>query len=112
PEERIVLRIARLFGECELDMPPGFAAEIHNYIQKWRSSGRLSQDIRMAKERGYAMTISEELLAEDLPPQFFYLLAIIGKRRFLDFGRAGGVGDIAELEAQVLEIAAGSRMVQ
>jgi hemerythrin-like metal-binding protein len=40
------------------------------------------------------------------------LLAIIRKRRFLDFGRAGGVAHVAELEAQVREIAAGSRMVQ
>ena len=41
PEERIVLRIARVFGECELDMPPGFAAEVHTYIQKWRSSKKI-----------------------------------------------------------------------
>ena len=42
----------------------------------------------------------------------YSVLAIIGKRRFVDFGRAGGVADMAELEAQILEIAAGSRMVQ
>ena len=40
------------------------------------------------------------------------LLALIRKRRFLDFYRAGGVAHMAELETQVLEIAAGSRMVQ
>ena len=73
PEERIVLRVARIFGECELAMPPGFADEIQNYIQKWRSSGRLAKDIRLAQEKGYAAKISEELLAQDLPPQFFYL---------------------------------------
>ena len=35
------------------------------------------------------------------------LLAIIGKRRFLDCGRGRSVNNIAELETQVREIAAG-----
>ncbi|MGI8742928.1 MAG: FHA domain-containing protein [Bryobacteraceae bacterium] len=73
PEQRMVLRIARIFGECELDMPAGFAAEIHNYIQKWRSSGKLANAIRTAKDKGYTVKITDELLARDLPAQFFYL---------------------------------------
>jgi hypothetical protein len=40
------------------------------------------------------------------------LLAIIRKRSFLDFGRTGVIDDTAKLEAQVLEIAAGSGMFQ
>ena len=40
------------------------------------------------------------------------MLAIIRKRRFLDFGRAGVVENAAKFDAQVLEIAAGSRMFQ
>lgn len=71
--ERLVLRVARIFGECELAMPAGFTAEIDKYIQKWRSSGRLVRAIRIAKENGYTVKISAELLAHDLPPQFFYL---------------------------------------
>ena len=35
------------------------------------------------------------------------VLAIIGKRRFLDCGRGRSVNNIAELETQVREIAAG-----
>jgi hypothetical protein len=41
----------------------------------------------------------------------FNVLAIIGKRRFLDFGRTRVVEDAAELEAQVLEVTVGSRML-
>ena len=71
--ERLVLRVARIFGECELDMPSGFAAEVQNYIKKWQSTGRFRQCVRTAQEKGYIKSIAEELLAQDLPPQFFYL---------------------------------------
>jgi membrane-bound lytic murein transglycosylase D len=72
-EQRLVLRVARIFGECELEMPAGFATEISNYIKKWRSTGRFARGMRMAEEKGYTKVIAEELLAQDLPPQFFYL---------------------------------------
>lgn len=73
PQDRIVLRVARIFGECELDMPPGFATEVGNYINKWKSSGRLARDIQNANYNGYTKQIASQLLAQDLPPQFFYL---------------------------------------
>jgi membrane-bound lytic murein transglycosylase D len=72
-EERLVLRVARIFGECELEMPPGFSAEISNYIKKWKSTGRFKHSLQVAQEKGYTKIIAEELLAQDLPPQFFYL---------------------------------------
>ena len=72
-QRRLILRIARIFGECELAMPPEFATEIESYIKKWQSSGRLARAIRTARDNGYTAKISEELLAQDLPPEFFYL---------------------------------------
>ena len=72
-QQRITLRIARVFGECELDMPKDFEAEINRYIKYWQSSGRFARDIRLAREKGYTQTIPHELLARGLPPQFFYL---------------------------------------
>jgi len=72
-QQRLVLRVARMFGECELAMPPAFMSEINNYIAKWQSSDRLAKAIATANEKGYTARISEELLAQDLPPQFFYL---------------------------------------
>jgi membrane-bound lytic murein transglycosylase D len=71
--QRLVLRVARIFGECELDMPSDFEAEINRYIDRWRSSERLKKAIATAQQNGYTETISRELLARGLPPQFFYL---------------------------------------
>jgi len=73
PEERLLLRVTRVFGECELDMPKDFAAEVNNYIRKWKSSGRLASAIRTAKENHYTAAIAQDLLDAGLPPQFFYL---------------------------------------
>ena len=72
-QQRIMLRVARIFGECELDMPPDFEAEVNKYIGYWQHSGRLANAIRTAQQNGYVDQISSELLAQGLPPQFFYL---------------------------------------
>jgi peptidoglycan lytic transglycosylase D len=71
--DRLLLRVARVFGECELAMPPDFAAEVESYIKRWQSSGRYARAVRTAREKGYTARITEELLAQGLPPQFFYL---------------------------------------
>ncbi len=73
PQEQLILRVARIFGECELNMPHDFVTEINAYIKKWQSSGRLARDIRTAQENGYIRPIVQQLLAQNLPPQFFYL---------------------------------------
>jgi membrane-bound lytic murein transglycosylase D len=72
-EQRILLRVARIFGECELEMPRDFEAEVNKYIKYWQQSGRLATAIRTAQQNGYVDTISKELLDHGLPPQFFYL---------------------------------------
>jgi membrane-bound lytic murein transglycosylase D len=71
--QRIILRVARIFGECELNMPRDFEAEVNKYISYWQQSDRLANAIRTAQEHGYAQTISQDLLDQGLPPQFFYL---------------------------------------
>ena len=72
-QQRLIMRVARIFGECELDMPPDFMAEVSRYIKYWQSSARLAKSIRTAQEKGYVDTISKDLLDQGLPPQFFYL---------------------------------------
>jgi membrane-bound lytic murein transglycosylase D len=72
-QHRLILRVARVFGECELDMPPDFENEVLRYIKYWQSTGRFTKDIRLAKEKGYTRTIPDALLARGLPVQFFYL---------------------------------------
>ena len=72
-QQRLELRIARIFGECELDMPPDFDKEITRYIGYWQSSGRFEKAIKTAKANGYIEPIYRDLLNQGLPPQFFYL---------------------------------------
>lgn len=71
--ERLILRVARIFGECEINMPAGFVTEVQNYIKKWQASDRLEKALRTAREKHYREKISEALLSQDLPTQFFYL---------------------------------------
>lgn len=72
-QERIILRIARIFGECEVTMPPGFVQEILKYVKKWQSTDKLKKAIERAQQNGYIEKIAETLLAHDMPPQLFYL---------------------------------------
>ena len=72
-QEQVILRIARTFGECEINMPPDFVEEVLSYIEKWKSTKRLETAIARARRNGYTTKISETMLANDLPPQFFYL---------------------------------------
>jgi membrane-bound lytic murein transglycosylase D len=71
--DRLIYRIARIFGESELNLPPDFAREVRNYIRKWQSSNRLEHAISRAVANGYHELISQTMLDHDLPPQFFYL---------------------------------------
>jgi hypothetical protein len=72
-QQKIVLRVARIFGECEVAMPPDFLTEVQNYINKWKSSGRYQRAVNLAQDKAYTATIAHEFLAQGLPPQFFYL---------------------------------------
>ena len=51
-QQRLVLRVARIFGECELDMPRGFPDEVNKYIERWQASTRLAKAIETAKAKG------------------------------------------------------------
>jgi hypothetical protein len=73
PQRRVILRIARIFGESELTMPKEFVEEVENFIGLWKSSDRMSKAVKRAQDNGYVETIVNELLAQGLPPQFFYL---------------------------------------
>ncbi len=73
PEDRLILKVARTFGECELLMPPDFIQEVHRYIKKWQATNRLQQSIKKAQENGYPEIITTMMRLYDLPAQFFYL---------------------------------------
>jgi membrane-bound lytic murein transglycosylase D len=71
--ERLILRVTRMFGECEIAAPPEYLDEVSSYIKKWQSSGRFARGVMLAEEKGYTRRIAQEFIAQNLPPQFFYL---------------------------------------
>jgi membrane-bound lytic murein transglycosylase D len=73
PQERLILKMARTFGECEINMPDGFVDEVTRYIAMWQSGQRLQNVIRSARQKGYVSKIVNAMETHDLPPQFFYL---------------------------------------
>ena len=72
-QDRLIMRVARIFGECEIDMPKGFRTEVGRYIKYWQSNNRLSRAIKLANQNGYTQHIAQELKRQELPPQYFYL---------------------------------------
>jgi membrane-bound lytic murein transglycosylase D len=72
-EDRLILRVTRLFGECELAAPEEYLKRVKSYIKKWQSSPRYERAVRQAEQMGFTKKIAEEFLAQNLPPQFFYL---------------------------------------
>jgi membrane-bound lytic murein transglycosylase D len=71
--DRLILRVTRRFGECELAAPPGYLARVKSYISQWQSTGRFANDLARAQQNGYINRIAEEMLKHNLPPDFFYL---------------------------------------
>jgi membrane-bound lytic murein transglycosylase D len=73
PQQQLILRVTRMFGECEMAAPPEYLAEVASYIRKWQTTGRYASAVNRAREMGYTRKIAEEFQKQDLPPQFFYL---------------------------------------
>lgn len=72
-EEELILRVARLFGECELELPEGFVKEVKVYIEKWRSSPRFLRALERLENNGTKDKILQAMTNEGVPAQFLYL---------------------------------------
>jgi pSer/pThr/pTyr-binding forkhead associated (FHA) protein len=72
-EDRIIYRVARIFGECEVNMPDAFKREIKKYIKKWKKSPRLEKAIQRLEANNYAPVVLEAMTAYGLPPHYLYL---------------------------------------
>ncbi len=71
--QRHILRVARRFGECEVNIPKKFIAEVERYIEKWRENDRLAKALRRAAEKGYGALITRAFAEGNLPHQYVYL---------------------------------------
>jgi membrane-bound lytic murein transglycosylase D len=72
-QERVIYRVARIFGECEIGMPPGFTKEVLRYVDEWKKSSRLRRSLERAESLGYPEVIRQAMLEEHMTPLFFYL---------------------------------------
>jgi membrane-bound lytic murein transglycosylase D len=72
-KERLILRVTRTFGECEIAAPSAYVREVTRFIDQWRSTKRFEQGIRRAQQNGYPRRIVTALMARQVPVQFFYL---------------------------------------
>jgi membrane-bound lytic murein transglycosylase D len=72
-EEELILRVAREFGESELELPDDFVEEVRRYIKYWQASSRMQQAMAMLEGNGYAQTVLAALEKEGLPLHFIYL---------------------------------------
>jgi len=72
-KERLILRVTRMFGECDVAAPPEYVGEVMRYIGKWQSTGRFENALKRAQDAGYPARIASAFMAQKMPPQFFYL---------------------------------------
>ena len=72
-KDQLILRVTRMFGECELAAPPDYIREVNRYIQMWQRTGRFERAVKLANDLGYTRRIASAFMAQGLPPQYFYL---------------------------------------
>lgn len=72
-KQRLVLQMARVFGECEATMPDTLLEEVERYIEIWKGGTRLDNAIQRALKGDFAPQVAEAFDRYHLPPQYFYL---------------------------------------
>jgi membrane-bound lytic murein transglycosylase D len=73
PEDRVIYRMARAFGECEIAMPKGFVEEVKRHIEIWRKDQRLAKALVRANEQNLLPVIGKAMSERHILPQFFYV---------------------------------------
>jgi pSer/pThr/pTyr-binding forkhead associated (FHA) protein/soluble lytic murein transglycosylase-like protein len=73
PQDQLILKVTRIFGECELAAPPDYIKEVSRFIAMWQSTSRYEAALKRAREGGYMQRIVTSFAARNLPPQYFYL---------------------------------------
>jgi soluble lytic murein transglycosylase-like protein len=72
-QEWLIYKVARMFGECDVNMPPEFKEKVAEYIQRWKTTGRLQRAVERAQRNGYTQKIVEQMSGSGLPALFYYL---------------------------------------
>ena len=72
-EKQVIFKVARVFGECDVNVPEGFVKEVLRYVKMWKSSGLLKEALYRAESKGYTPVIIKTMKENNLPPHFLYL---------------------------------------
>jgi len=72
-KHRLVLQMARVFGECDATMPESLITEVDRYINAWKGDTRLENALKRAEATGFAAQVTSAFDHYNLPPQYFYL---------------------------------------
>lgn len=72
-QDRVILRVARMFGECELTMPDDFVDVVKSYILRWQATNQLPRALRRMQRQNLTEVVAEAMLENHLPPQFLYI---------------------------------------
>lgn len=72
-EDQAIVKMAKIFGECDLELPEDFIFEVKKYIRKWQSSKRLVNAINRIDQLGHTSMVVKAMKAENLPPEFLFV---------------------------------------
>ena len=75
-EDEAIYRVARAFGESEIDMPRGFVAEVKREIHTYwmgRGRGRFARGVERARAQGVDRLAVQTFERYGLPRQLFYM---------------------------------------
>lgn len=72
-QDRIIFRMARIFGECDIAIPESFLQEVKAYIAKWKATDRLKTALALAKSKNYVAPIEKVMAHNNLPPHYFFV---------------------------------------
>jgi membrane-bound lytic murein transglycosylase D len=74
PAEKIIIyKMARTFGECDVNVPDSFVNEVMRYVGIWKSSGLLKSNLQRGIDKGYAQIAIQNLKENNLPRHFMFL---------------------------------------
>src|SRR5213593_38222 len=71
--EKLIMRMTRLLGESELEVPRDFSQTVMSYVERWRSTRRLRDALDRAKKDNLIQLIKFAIEEEGLPKEFLFL---------------------------------------
>ncbi len=74
-EDWLIYTVTRRFGECDVNMPPGYTNRVKQFIRRWQWNGgqRYREALARAQELDLPSRIVHTILQYNIPPEFFYL---------------------------------------